>query len=93
MLATKDMLVVESLDAEATPTSSNVDQEINPADRYSQLGDSATSAVLDSTVQRLPVSERTAVLVLDCGPKTGDWARSTMRMMNSPTIHYMAVGD
>lgn len=93
MLATKDMLIMEDVADDAVPATSNLDAELNPADRYCQLGDHATAVVLDSTVRRLTSTERTAVLIVDIGPKTGDWARSVLCMDMAMPVHYAAVGD
>ena len=51
----------------------NEDFELNAGGRYCQLGDSATAAVLDGRVRALQGME--AIVLVDLGPKTGDWAR------------------
>ena len=81
MLPTKDLLIVESMNDDVPPESCNPDWEVNPGDKYSQLGDSATSIVLDHTARALKVVAKTAVVVVDCGPRTGDWARSVLRLL------------
>ena len=95
MLHTKDMKLIESLNDQSVPETSNTDPEINPAERYSQLGDGATAAILDNTVRALAPPSRAAVLLVDCGPKTGDWARSILRMIPSMSCgtYYVALGD
>ena len=85
--------MVESADDEGPPDSGAADCELNPGNRYCQLGDSATTCVLDGTVRALKFTEN-AVLVIDVGPKTGDWAWSVLRMlptMNAP-VYYCAIG-
>ena len=93
MLPMANMIMVEFLDDECPPESGAADLDVNPGDRYCQLGDSATACVLDGTVRALKFTEH-AVLVIDVGPKTGDWARSVLRMlptMNAP-VYYCAIG-
>ena len=93
MLPMKHTIIVESSDDEGPPDTVAGDLELNPGDDYRQLGDSATACVLDGTVRALKFTEN-AVLVIDVGPKTGDWARSVLRMvptMNAP-VYYCAVG-
>ena len=51
MMSFKQMLVIEDLNDVELPPSTNEDYEPNAADTYSQLGDSATVAVLDGTVR------------------------------------------
>ena len=67
MLSFKQMLVIEDLNDAELPPSTNEDYEPNAADKYSQLGDSATVPILDGTVRRLQGMD-TFVLV-DLGPK------------------------
>ena len=93
MLPMKNMIMVESLDDDGPPDSCAADFDVNPGDRYCQLGDSATACVLDGTVRALKFTEH-AMLVIDVGPKTGDWARSVLRMlptMKAP-VYYCAIG-
>ncbi|MFM7987290.1 MAG: hypothetical protein ACKPKO_49050, partial [Candidatus Fonsibacter sp.] len=68
------MLAIEHLNDDGLPQPTNEDYEPNAGDQYSQLGDSATVAVLDDIV-RANVGVVTFVLI-DVGPKTRDWARS-----------------
>ena len=85
--------MVEYLDDEGPPDTGADDFELNPGDRYCQLGDSATACVLNGTVRALKLTEN-AMLVIDVGPKSGDWARSVLRMlptMNAP-VYYCAIG-
>ena len=58
MLPTKDLLVVESMSDDVPPEGCNPGWEVNPGDKYSQLGDSATSAILDHTARALKVSAK-----------------------------------
>ncbi len=89
----KHMIIVESLDDDCPPESGAADLDVNPGDRYCQLGDSATACVLDGTVRALKLTEN-AVLVIDVGPNTGDWARSVLRMLPtmSAPVYYYAIG-
>jgi hypothetical protein len=94
MLPTKNMIMIESLDDDCPPESGAADLDVNPGDRYCQLGDSATACVLDGTVRTLRFTEENAALVIDIGPKIGDWARSALRTL--PTmiapVYYCAIG-
>ena len=74
MMSFKQMLVIEDLNDAELPPSTNEDYEPNAADKYNQLGDSTTAAVLDGTVRGLQGMD-TFVLV-DLGPTTGDWTLS-----------------
>ena len=86
MLPTKDLLIVESTNDDVPPESCNPDWEVNPGDKYSQLRDSATSIVLDHTSRALKVVA-TAAIVVECGPRTGDWARSVLRLLSSRNMN------
>ena len=93
MLPTKNMIIVECLDDDGPPDTGADDFELNPRDRYCQLGGSATACVLDGTVRALKFTEN-GVLVIDVGPKIGDSARSVLSMlptMNAP-VYYCAIG-
>ena len=46
-------LTIEPLNDDELPQSTNEDYEPNAGDKYSQLGDSATVAVLDGTVRAM----------------------------------------
>ena len=95
MLHTKDMLQVECMTDDVVPDTSNLDPELNPGDRYAQIGDAAATAILDSTARCLAPAERTALIILDCGPKTGDWSRAAMRLRPSLTmgLYYSVIGS
>ena len=95
MLHTKDMLQVECMTDDVVPDSSNLDLELNPGDRDAQIGDSVAAAILDSTARCLAPAERTTLIILDGGPKTGDWSRAAMRLRPSLTmgLYYYAVGS
>ena len=58
MLPMKNMIMVESLDDDCPPESGAADLDVNPGDRYCQLGDSATACVLDGTVRALKFTEK-----------------------------------
>jgi hypothetical protein len=75
----KQMLTIEPLSDDELPQSTNEDYEPNAGDKYSQLGVSATVAVLDGTVQAMIGVKTFALIYLR--PTTGDWARSVLRMM------------
>jgi hypothetical protein len=65
MMSFKQMLMIEPLSDNEPPNSTNEDYEPNAGDKYSQLGDSATVAVLDG-IARAIVGVETFLLT--------DWA-------------------
>ncbi len=93
MLSTRDMQVVEDLLDDSIPCSSNLDGELNPADRYSQLGEAAAQCVLESTITAVP-AERSAVILVDLSPATGEWGTAALSLMTSfqEPLTYIAVG-
>jgi hypothetical protein len=55
MLASKEMTVLEivddgDVDSEALPQTINPDPEVNPSERYSQIGQNAAGILLDCTI-------------------------------------------
>ena len=66
----KQMLVIEHPNNDEHPQATNEDYEPNAGDKYSQLGDSATVAVLNGNVRAIVVVE--TFVVIDLGPKTGE---------------------
>ena len=95
MVHSKDLLIVESMSDDVPPELSSVQWEVNAADKYSQLGDSATATILDHTARALKMPMTTALVIVDCGPRTGDWARSVLRMLPSMNLktYYYALGS
>ena len=89
MLQSKDMRLPEF--DEDLPHS-DMDQRVSPAEKYSQLGESAAAALISSTVATLPAGHPCCVVV-DTSPKTGEFARTILRAPASSTaLHYIAVG-
>ena len=89
MLQSKDMRLPE-FDEELPH--SDVEQRVSPAEKYAQLGESAASVLLSSTVGSLPGGHPCCV-VIDASPKTGEFARTILRTPDSSTaLHYIAVG-
>ena len=88
MLQVKEMKVPES---EEELPSSDVEQRLNPADKYSQIGESAASCLLDSALHGLAAAHGCCVVV-DLSPRTGDFARAVLKMPTaSLTLHYLAL--
>ncbi|MFM7978897.1 MAG: hypothetical protein ACKPKO_06235, partial [Candidatus Fonsibacter sp.] len=69
----KQMLTIEHLNDELLE-STNEDYAPNAGDKYSQLGDSATVAVLDGAARAMLGLE--TFVLRDCGPNVGDFAWS-----------------
>ena len=67
MMSVKQMLVIEDLNGAELPPSTNEDYEPSAADKYSQLGDSATAAILDGTAWCLQGMDTSALV--DLGPQ------------------------
>lgn len=89
MMQSKDMRLPEF--DEDLPHS-DMDQRVSPAEKYSQLGESAAAALISSTVATLPAGHPCCVVV-DTSPKTGEFARTILRAPASSTaLHYIAVG-
>ena len=88
MLQVKEMKVPET---EEDLPSSDVEQRLNPADKYSQIGESAASCLLDSAVQGLGGAHGCCVVV-DLSPRTGDFARAVLKTQTaSLALHYLAL--
>jgi len=93
MMPFKQMLTIEPLNDDEFPQSTNEEYEPNAGDKYCQLGDSATVAVLDGTVRAMIGVDTFALM--DLGPKACDWARSfLLRMLPGfgACSHYCAFG-
>ena len=69
MMAFKHMLTIEHLNDDKLPQSTNAEYEQSTGDKYSQLGDSTTTAVLDGTVRAIVGVETFGLM--DLGPNTG----------------------
>ena len=63
MIYRRNMLMVEPLNDNEPPTTTADDWEVNPGDKYSQLGDAAATCVLDVTVRALKFTETNVVVV------------------------------
>ena len=89
MLQSKDMRLPE-FDEELPH--SDLDQRVSPAEKYAQLGESAASALVSSTVATLPGGHPCCV-VIDASPKSGEFGRTILRTPDSSSaLHYIAVG-
>ena len=88
MMLTKDMRLPES---EEDLPSTDLEQRVSMAERYSQLGESAAGALLASTLGSLPAGHPCCVL-LDASPKSGEFARTVLKSPESSTAwHYVAL--
>ena len=74
MLQVKDMRAPETEDD--LPTS-DVQDRLNPADKYRQIGESPAAVLISSTFATLP-SGHACVAIVDLTPKTGDVARAVL---------------
>eukprot|EP00435_Cladocopium_sp_Y103_P036908 s3790_g9.t1 len=91
MLQARDMRMPEY--EEDLPTS-DVEQRVNPGEKYAQIGDMAAEVLLSSTAATLPSGSGPCVAIVDLSPKTGDFARAMLRMpMASVKMHYIALGQ
>lgn len=87
-MLTKDMRLPES---EEDLPSTDLEQRVSMAERYSQLGESAAGALLASTLGSLPAGHPCCVL-LDASPKSGEFARTVLKSPESSTAwHYVAL--
>ena len=77
-MSSKTVLMLEPLSDDEPPITTADDWEVNPGDKYCQLGDSATARFPVATVRALKVTETNAVVALDVGPKTGERARPVL---------------
>ena len=90
MLQVRDMRMPEYEDD--LPTS-DVEQRLNPAEKYAQIGDVAAEILLSSTFATLPSGLGPCVAIVDLSPKTGDLARAVLKMPTaSVKMHYIALG-
>ena len=90
MLQARDMRMPEY--EEDLPTS-DVEQRVNPGEKYAQIGDMAAEVLLSSTAATLPSGSGSCVAIVDLSPKTGDFARAMLKMpMASVKMHYIALG-
>ena len=77
-MLTKDMRLPES---EEDLPSTDLEQRVSMAERYSQLGESAAGALLASTLGSLPAGHPCCVL-LDASPKSGEFARTVLQRIS-----------
>ena len=92
MLPMKNRIMVEYLDDECPPDSCAADLDVNPviATANLEIPPRRVSLMAPPGPSNL---QKNAMLVIDVGPKTGDWARSVLRMlatMNAP-VYYCSI--
>ena len=73
------------------PTS-DVEQRLNPGEKYAQIEDVAAKILLSSTFATLPSGSGPCAAIVDLSPKAGDLARAVLKMPASVKMHYIAVG-
>lgn len=84
MLQSKDMKVLEEDDGTLC--------SLSPAEKYSQVGQGAWFALVESALQNLP-SEGRLVVIVDLSPKLGDLPRALLQIQEgSMPMHYIALG-
>ena len=70
MLTSKDMVLIEGLSDQQLPSTTS-DGDVNPAEKYSQLGESAADALIDSTIGSVACPQ---LWSLTCRPNRGSFA-------------------
>ena len=94
MLTSKDMVLIEGLSDQQLPNTTS-DGDVNPAEKYSQLGESAADALIDSTIGSVACPDRTAIVLIDLSPKSGFFCRAFLRRwvtLQQP-CYYWAAGS
>ncbi len=79
MMPFKQVLTTEPLKQDELPQSTNAYYAPHAGDKYSQLEDSTTTAVLDGTVRALAGVD--TIVLMDLVPKHGAWARYFVRLL------------
>ena len=65
------MLVLESVDVSALPSTTNDDVPVTGAYRYSQFGPQLWLKIMQALVSGIRVDKRMVLCIVDCSPGTG----------------------